>query len=68
MRIISLFIGSLLNEIKESIKLEYFDYCSHHGKYKNELSTLRDESPRWDLNPWPRVYETLALPAELLGL
>ena len=25
-------------------------------------------SPRWDLNPRPRVYETLALPAELLGL
>jgi hypothetical protein len=28
---------------------------------------IGDESPRWDLNPRPRVYETLALPAELLG-
>jgi hypothetical protein len=31
-------------------------------------NTERTESPRRDLNARPKVYETFALPAELLGL
>jgi hypothetical protein len=47
------------------------DYLLFPAVYRFAVSssenTERTESPRRDLNARPKVYETFALPAELLG-
>ena len=44
-----------------------YDTCGGNSQKGPRLNII-PWSPRWDLNPRPKVYETLTLPAELLGL